>query len=328
MASVVAAVAGALAPSAAAAATLSGVGSTLVAPVLAEWSASFQAFYGVGIDYFEAAALTAGTDVASSTVDFDASDEPLTSSQLSSCPTCLQIPWTVSALGIGYNVPGVGLTLHLTPNLLAEIYMGQIKRWNDSRIKAVNPRLHLPATKIVPINTDGSGETYVFTNYLSAANSTWRTRIGTGATVSFPAGVSEPSTSNGVSILESTTGAIEYVGVPYLLTHELPAAAIENAADNYVYPNLNNIETAADTVKSVRSIRALQIVNPPRGAHFAYPISTYTYAIVRTDATQRATLKRWILYALGEGQRFGPALDFAAIPSLVSQAAKATAGTL
>jgi phosphate transport system substrate-binding protein len=316
------AAASALTSSAAATGTLTGAGSGLVAPLEAEWAAAFQALYDVNVNY-SALGSTAGiTDISSRSVDFGATDQPMTSAQASACHSCYQIPWALSALGIGYHIQGVTSGLLLTPTVLAEIYLGQIKQWNDSRIRALNPALHLPSTKITPIYATGAGDTYVFTNYLSAVNSTWKHSVGTGTTVSFPTGVQANGNAGVTATLESTDGAIAYDGAAYLIAHQLPAAAIENAAGNYEYPNLSNIEAAAKTIKKLTK-NALYISNPPRRAKNAYPLATFVYAILPSDASQKALLKSWLLYALGAGQAFGPHLDYATIPSIVLRASVA-----
>jgi len=169
--------------------TLSGAGSTLVAPILAEWAAAFQAFHGTVVRYDPVGSQAEIRDISSRTVDFAASDAPLTPAEASVCQSCYQIPWSLSAIGIGYHVGGIGSTLRLTGGVLAEIYLGQISRWNDSRIKALNPRTPLPALRITPIYTGTSGDTYTFTSYLSKVSTAWRTKVGYGLTVTFPTGV-------------------------------------------------------------------------------------------------------------------------------------------
>jgi phosphate transport system substrate-binding protein len=303
--------------------TLSGAGSTLVAPILAEWAAAFQAFHGTVVRYDPVGSQAGIRDISSRTVDFAASDAPLTPAEASVCQSCYQIPWSLSAIGIGYHVGGIGPTLRLTGGVLAEIYLGQISRWNDSRIKALNPRTPLPALRITPIYTGTSGDTYTFTSYLSKVSTAWRTKVGYGLTVTFPTGVPANSTSAATALLESTNGSIAYLGAPFLLANRLPAAAIENSAGRFEYPNLTEIESAAQTIKHVGAGNALQLVDPPRSARIAYPISTFTYAIVPANAIQRSTLEQWISYAIGAGQEFGPALDFASLPSIVLRASEA-----
>src|SRR5262249_32178777 len=128
------------------------------------------------------------SDVTSRAVDFGASEAPMTPAQLSRCGGCYQIPWAVSAVGVGYHINGVGRRLYLTGKLLAQIYLGQITHWNDARIAARNPRLRLPKLRITAIRTAAAGETYPFTDFLSKSSRAWRRRVGTGNSVSFPGG--------------------------------------------------------------------------------------------------------------------------------------------
>ena len=160
-------------------------------------------------------------------------------------------------------------------------------------------------------------------------SSTWSKQIGYATTVGFTHGVGGKGNSGVTAVLESTNGSIAYIAVSYLIAHSLPAAAIKNAAGNYEYPNLSNIENAAQTVKHVPAGNALHIVNPPRSARTAYPISTFTYVIAPTTAPQASILKKFILYALSSaGQAFGPSLDFAPLPRAVLSAARTSVNSL
>jgi phosphate transport system substrate-binding protein len=307
-----------------AAGSAAGAGSTLVAPIEAEWANSFGAKTGNTITYNPVGSGTGIKDISNRLVDFGASDAPMTTAQAAGCHGCLMIPWALSATGVGYHLSGVR-KLRLSGPVLAGIYLGQIKTWNDSRIKALNKGVRLPNLKITPVfRSDGSGDTYAFTNYLSAVNGTWKHRVGFATSVSFPTGVGGSGNSGVTSVLESTNGSIAYVAVSYLIAHKLPAAAVKNAAGRYEYPNLANIENAARTVKRVPASNELHIVNPPRSAKIAYPISTFTYAIVPSSSSNAGLLRSFISYAIGPGQQFGPALDFAPIPKVVLNAAKAT----
>lgn len=318
----------ALTGTAAAAGSLTGAGSTLVAPLEAEWANGFQSRDGVTVTYNPVGSGTGIKDVSSRLVDFGASDAPMTSAQASACGSCLQIPWALSATGVGFHVGGVG-NLRLSGSVLAGIYLGQITNWSDSKIKALNKHTHLPNLRITPIfRSDGSGDTYAFTNYLSHVSSAWARNVGTSTSVGFPHGVGGKGNSGVTAILESTNGSIAYVAVSYLIAHSLPAAAVKNAAGKFEYPNLANIENAAQSVKHIPSSNALSIVDPSKRSKIAYPISTFTYVIVPRHASQAGLLKKWILYAMGAGQAFGPGLDFAKIPSIVSKAGKATVGKL
>ncbi len=302
---------------------LQGAGSSLVAPLEAEWAQAFQGKYGFSVSYQSVGSGTGITDITQSLVDFGASDAPLTPSQAAGCQGCVQIPWALSATGIGYHINGVGPGLKLSANVIAGIYLGRIKNWNDPAIKALNPTLNLPGTTITPIfRQDGSGDTYAFTDYLTRANGAWSSSVGTGTSVQFPTGVGGRGNSGVTSVLQSTDGGIAYVAVSYLIAHHLPAAAIKNAAGKFEYPNLRNIENAAQAVKSVPSNNELHIVNPPKSARIAYPISTFTYAIVHQTNPNSSLIQQWLLYALGAGQAFGPSLDFAPLPNVVHTAGK------
>jgi phosphate transport system substrate-binding protein len=320
---VVVIVAGLTMPTTAAASdTLSGAGSVLAAPLVAEWGAAFQAFFGTVVSYDESGSQAGISAVTGRVVDFAVSDGPLTSAQLAACQSCVQIPWSVSGIGIGYHIGGIRRPLFLTGPLLAKIYLGEISRWNDPRITAVNPRGALPSLRITPIYVR-AGETYAFTSFLSKVSRAWRTRVGYGFAVSLPAGISATSDAAATALVQSVNGSIAYVGAPFLIANRLPAAAIENSAGRFEVPNLSNIQAAAQTVTRVPRGNALQIVDPPRMATTAYPISTFTFAIVPANASHTSTLARWLSFALGVGQTFGPRLDSPPLPTVVLRASKA-----
>jgi phosphate transport system substrate-binding protein len=304
--------------------TLTGAGSTLVAPLEAEWANAWGNATGNAVSYNAVGSGTGIKDISSGLVDFGASDAPLNSSQAAGCANCVQIPWGLSATGVGFHISGIR-SLKLSGSDLVNIYEGHITKWNDRRITSLNKGEHFPNLKITPVfRTDGSGDTYAFTNYLSAVSSGWAHTVGVGTSVSFPTGVGGAKNAGVTAVLESTNGAIAYVAVSYLIGHSLPAVAVRNAAGKFEYPNLNNIEDAARSVKHVPASNAISIVDPPKRYKSAYPISTFTYAIVPTNAPQGALLQSFIGYALGSGQRFGPALDFAALPGKVKAAGEAT----
>jgi phosphate transport system substrate-binding protein len=318
----VAALIGVLPTSASAASGLTGAGSSMVAPLIAEWSAAFEAFHAAPVTYDPAGAQTGVTDITARTVDFAASEAPMSTAQRTACNGCFQIPCALSALGIGYHVNGLRSALYLSGKVLAQIYLGQITRWNDGRIKALNGRASLPNLRIAPIYSVDSGSTYTFTRYLSKVSTTWRQRVGYGPTVSFPTGVAENSNA-AAALLASTNGTIAYLGAAYLIAHALPAAAIENSAGRFEYPNLSEIESAGRTVKLPPTSNGLEIVDPPRSARIAYPIAAFTYMVFPANAPQRSLLSQWISYVLGAGQTFGRSLDYAPLPSNVLRASKA-----
>jgi phosphate transport system substrate-binding protein len=308
-----------------ASASLAGSGSTLVAPLMANWINGFESGGGTSVAYKAVGSGEGIKQIGSRLVDFGASDAPMTAEQAAECDGCVTIPWALSATGVGFNVPGVS-RLNLSGPVLAEIYMGKIKKWNDKKIAALNPKTKLPGMAITPFfRSDGSGDTYAFTNYLSKVSPAWRSQLGFGTSVGFKAGVGAKG-NLGITSGLKTPGAIGYVAVSYLIGAGAHAAAIENAAGGFALPNLSNIAEAAAVVKTARPNSGISIVDPPKSAKRAYPISTFTYAIVPSNAPQATALKEFIGYALTKGQAYGAALDFAPLPSVVLAAAQKAIG--
>jgi phosphate transport system substrate-binding protein len=240
----------------------------------------------------------------------------------------VQIPWALSATGLGFNVPGVK-KLNLTGSILAGIYFGKVTNWNDPKIKQANPGAKLPNLAITPVfRSDGSGDTYAFTNYLSKVSKPWKDEVGYATTVGFSHGVGAKGNSGVTATVVKTPGAIGYISASYLIAAGLGAVAVKNEAGNYELPNLKNIESAASVVKSLPASNAKSITNPPKKATTAYPISTFTYAIVPHNAPQKGFLQQFLNYDVTLGQKYGAALDFAPLPKVVLTAAKAAIGSL
>ena len=318
-----------LSTAAASAATLNGAGSTLVAPIEAEWATAWGNATGNTVNYAAVGSGSGYKDIAQGLVDFGASDAPLSVYSTPPCANCIQIPWALTATGVSYRIDGLRLpghtNLHLTGSVLARIYLGQITNWADPAIKALNRGAHIPSTPITVLwRSDASGDTYAFSRYLSDVSGSFASKVGASTTVSFPVGVGAKGNGGMSSAEAGTNGSIAYIAVSYLIANRQPAIGIKNASGRYVVPNLSAIESAASVVHNVPANNQVTIVNPPRRAKSAYPISTFTYAIVPTTAPQGALLKSFISYALGAGQRFGPALDFAPLPRRVLGAARAT----
>jgi phosphate transport system substrate-binding protein len=317
------AMSGITAAAASAATPLVGAGSTLVAPIEAEWASAWAQATGQPTPQYLGGGSTAGqTDIATGNnrVDFGASDAPLSASAIS-CNGCIQMPWALTATGVGYNVPGVR-KMHLTGQVIAEIYQGQITNWNDHRITSLNKGLgdHFPNLRITPVHRlDGSGDSYAFTDYLSAVDSSFAHSIGRGTKPSFPVGPGASGNQGMVNAVKATPGAIAYIAVSYMIGNNIKAVAIKNAAGNYEFPNFLNIANAAGVLHSLPSSNEVHIVNPPRRARFGYPISTFTYVIVRpVDINNNASaLRSFISYAVTGGQAFGPRIDFVPLPGFV-----------
>jgi len=314
---------------ASAADSLTGAGSTLVQPLMAQWTQDYQNKTGVQVTYNGVGSGAGIQQITARSVDFGASDAPLKPSQAQACNNCVQIPWGLTAVTAAYNLPGIR-RLKLTPGILSGIYLGNITTWNASAIKKANPGVNLPSTHVtVAFRSDGSGDTYAWTNYLWKISSVWRSKVGIYATsVNFPVGVGGRGNDGVASVIKSTPGAIGYISASYAISHGIFVAAVQNAAGKYTYPNLKPIEEAAKTIRRIPASNEVHIVSPSKKFPKAYPISTFTYAIVPKGAPQKDALSKFILYALGAGQKFGAALDFAPIPASVKAAATRTAQSL
>ena len=329
IAALVASAATGLTTTASAADSLTGAGSTLVAPLMQQWANDYQAKTGTQITYGAVGSGAGIQQITARSVDFGASDAPLKPSQAQACNNCVQVPWALTAVTLAYNLPGVS-GLKLTPSVLSQIYLGKISNWSAPQIKKINPGKNLPNLHItVAFRSDGSGDTYAFTNYLWKVSPEWKSKVGIYATsVNFPVGVGGRANDGIASVITSTQGAIGYISASYAIAHNLSVAAIQNAAKKYIFPNLKNISEAAKTIRRIPANNEVHIVDPSKKYAKAYPIDTFTYAIVPKGSSKAAALKQFILYAIGAGQKFGAALDFAPLPAAIKSAATRTANSL
>lgn len=320
---------GLTAATAASAAPLAGAGSTLVAPIEAEWAAAWAQTTGNPAPTYQAVGSGAGLkDISSGLVDFGGSDAPLSAST-TPCGGCFEIPWALSATGVSWNVPGVH-HLRLTGPVLAEIFLGQITNWDDKAITSLNHGVHFPNLAITPIHrSDGSGDSYAFTDFLTSVSPAWRSKVGRAVKPAFPTGPGGTGNGGMVTVLQQTQGGIAYIAVSYLIAHRLAAAAIENRAHNFEVPNLRNIANAA-AAGHESPVGEIHIVNPPRSAKIAYPISTFTYCILQPSDPlgNGGLLNQFVKYALGPGQAFGPALDFVPLPRNIKASDEAAANRI
>jgi phosphate transport system substrate-binding protein len=305
--------------------TLSGQGSSLVAPLLAAWNADYSGKTGTSIAYVPNGSSAGVAAITARIVDFGASDAPLTPDQFAAAKGVVQIPWALSATALSYNVTGVPGGLRLNPAAIAGIYLGTIQYWDAPALAKLNPKLKLPHEQVEPVfRSDGSGDTFAFTSYLTKTSPRWKAKVGSGTQVGFPTGKPAKGNSGVASAVQSTSGAIGYVSVAYALTNHLPLAAIENRAGRFATPGIRAIAAAAATVTRVPANNAVSILDPPASAPRAYPIATFTYVIVPTLTSKAAALRKFVFYGLTTGQAFGPKLGFAQIPRIVLSAGAKT----
>ncbi|HZQ89787.1 MAG TPA: phosphate ABC transporter substrate-binding protein PstS [Gaiellaceae bacterium] len=311
--------------------TLNGAGSSLIAPAVAVWAPAYAKASGTEINYSAVGSGAGIAAITAKTVDFGASDAPLTDSQASACADCVQIPWALSATVPTYNVPGLHSgQLKLDGPTLAKIFLGQIKTWDDPAIKKLNPGTSLPNLAITTVHrSDGSGDTYAFTDYLSHVSAQWASQVGNSTSVSWPGGVGGAKNAGVAAVIASTPGSIGYISVAYVVQNHLDWARMKNAAGNYVLASAPDIEAAAQVVKSVPADNKLSIVDPPASPKYknAWPLSTFTYVIVHTSSAQAPALRKFIFWALtpkAQHMISNSFLVFAPIPKVVLVVAEKT----
>ena len=284
--------------------TITGAGSTFVQPLVQSWIPSLGSAFGYNVQY---SGVGSGAGIAAITnkqVDFGASDAPLSPAQQDACSDCIQLPWALSAIAIAYNVPGAPVHVNLDGATISKIFLGQITNWNDPAIKALNRGASLPDLKITPVfRSDGSGSSYALTDYLSSVNGEWKSKINVSTQPAFPAGQGARGSSGVAGLITRTDGAIGYVDVAYAVKNHIHFAAVRNRAGKFLYPSLRRIQAAAEAFPKVPANNELHIVDPPKSAKLAYPISTYTYVIVRKSTTHGTELRKIIFWALTQGQK-------------------------
>jgi phosphate transport system substrate-binding protein len=306
--------------------TLAGAGSTFVAPLVSQWTPAVASAYGYEVQYSPIGSGGGISAVTQRTVDFGASDAPLSADQFSACKGCAQIPWALSATSVIYNLNGTKNLLHMDGPTLARIFDGEITSWNDAAIKKLNPGVSLPSDKIATVHrSDNSGTTYNFTDFLSSASPQWKSKVGTGVAVNWPSGTGARGSSGVAATVAQTPGAIGYVDVAYAKANHLKFLAMKNRSGKYTTPGLRGILAAATSdQKPNAQTNELSIVNPPKKYDLAYPISTYTYVIVPLQSAKAAELKKFLFWAVTKGQAFGPKLLFQPIPKSVLVVAEKT----
>ncbi len=299
--------------------SITGAGSTFVQPLVSAWTPALGSAFGYSVQY---SGVGSGAGIAAITnhqVDFGASDAPLTPDQQSACSDCVQIPWALSAMAIAYNVPGAPTHVNLDGATIAKIFLGQITNWNDPAIKALNKGAGMPDLKITPVfRSDGSGSSYALTDYLSSVSGTWKSKIGVSTQPAFPAGQGAKGSAGVAGLISRTNGAIGYVDIAYAITNHIHFAAVKNRAGKFLYPSLRRIAAAAQAFPKVPANNELHIVNPPKSAALAYPISTYTYVIVHKTSPHAAEIRKMIFWALTQGQskQYAAKLTFAPLSTV------------
>jgi phosphate transport system substrate-binding protein len=310
---------------------INGAGSTFVSPLVSVWTPALGSAFDYTIQYAPVGSGGGIQAITNRSVDFGASDAPLTPDQFNACNGCVQIPWALAGTAIDYNIPGLvvpkNTNLRLDGPTIAKIYMGQVTNWNDAAIKALNPKATLPDQKITPVyRTGNSGTSYNFTDYLSSVSASWKSSLGTGQAVNWPTGIGANGSAGVAATVSQTPGAIGYTDTAFAVANHLHFASIKNAAGNYINPSIRNVAVAGSAVTKVPANNELHIVNPPKSLPTAYPIATYTYIILPTSSKNATALRKMVFWALTEGQsaKYTARLWFVPIPKVVLVASEKT----
>ena len=302
-------------------ADLTGAGATFPYPLYSKWFDVYASKTGVKINYQSIGSGGGIRQLSEQTVDFGATDAPMSDAELAKAKggAVLHIPMALGAVVVTYNLPGVAKPINLTGEVVAAIFQGQVTRWNDARIAALNPDATLPATDILVVHrSDGSGTTYVFTDYLAAVSPAWSTKPGKGKEVQWPAGLGGKGNEGVAGQVKQTPGAIGYVELAYAKQNGLSVAMLKNAAGELVAPTIASVTAAAAGAAAGLSASTdyrVSIVNAKGNA--AYPISSFTWILVyqkQADPARRKKLVDFLTWALGDGQALESALDYAPLP--------------
>jgi phosphate transport system substrate-binding protein len=295
--------------------SLDGAGATLPYPLYSKWAAEYAKVEpNVRVNYQPLGSGAGIRQIKDGVVDFGATDEPLSDSA-----SLVQIPTTIGAVVITYNVEGAA-SLELTPELAADIFLGTINRWDDARLRAANPNVTLPADPISVVHrADGSGTSAALTTFLGRHSAAFKERVGAGKVPSFPVGVGAKGNDGVAAFVKSTPDSIGYVEIAYANTAGIPIARVKNRGGKFVPPTLESLDRAA------RAARDLSIVDSDDPD--AYPIAALSLVVVPRDvrnATRGAALARFLWWAVHDGQRLAPALGYAPLPpALVTRAESA-----
>ncbi len=314
---------------------LTGAGATFPYPIYSKWFSEYAQKTGVKINYQSIGSGGGIRQLSEQTVDFGASDSPMSDQELAAAKggPILHFPTVLGAVCITYNLPGISAPIKLTPAALADIFSGRINKWSDTRITSLNAGVTLPTSDILVVHrSDGSGTTFIFTDYLSKAVPAWNASVGKGKEVKWPVGLGAKGNEGVAGQVKQTPGALGYVELAYAKENNLPTAAIANSSGAYVVPSVEAVTAAA--AGAGQSLPAntdyrLSIANAPGNA--AYPISSFTWILVyqhQRDPVKGKKLVDFLTWALTDGEKEAAALDYAPLPTDMAARVKARLATI
>ncbi|HET8577855.1 MAG TPA: phosphate ABC transporter substrate-binding protein PstS [Methylomirabilota bacterium] len=300
---------------------MNGAGATFPYPIYSKWFDEYAKIdRSVKFNYQSIGSGGGIRQITERTVDFGATDGPMTDDQLKKAPGELfHIPTVLGADVATYNLPG-SPKLRFTGEVLADIFLGKITKWNDDRIKGLNPGVSLPGDPIIVVHrSDGSGTTYIWVDYLSKVSKEWEQKVGRGTSVKWPVGLGGKGNEGVAGQVKNTPGTLGYVELAYAITNKLPVASVQNAAGKFVEPTIaSTTAAAAGAAANMPADFRVSLTNPP--GETAYPIASFTWLLVYKDQPDEAkgkALVKFLWWATHEGQRYPSDLLYAPLPAPV-----------
>lgn len=317
----------ALAVPACAQTTLNGAGATFPYPMYSKWFSEYhKAHPDIQINYQSIGSGGGIRQVLAGTVDFGASDGPMSDEQLSQSKTkILHVPTVLGAVVPAYNVPGVSGEIKFTPQALAGIFLGKITAWNDAAITASNPGVNFPNQPIVIVHrSDGSGTTYIFTDYLSKVSPEWQTQVGRNTSVKWPVGIGGKGNEGVAGMIRQMAGAIGYIELIYAVQNNIAYGSVKNSSGDFVKASLQSVTAAAASVKTMPADFRVSITNAP--GKDAYPVSSFTWLLIPAqskDSQKGKILADFLNWMVDDGQKMTAELTYAPLPESVASKVKA-----
>ncbi len=306
---------------------LNGAGATFPYPMYSKWFSEYNKLHpDVQINYQSIGSGGGIRQVLAGTVDFGASDGPMSDEQLKEAKTkILHIPTVLGADVPAYNVPGISGEVKFTPEALAGIFLGKIQKWNDPALTQVNPGVKFPDKAIIVVHrSDGSGTTYIFTDYLSKVSKEWEATVGKGTSVKWPVGLGGKGNEGVAGQIRQLEGSIGYVELIYAVENKITYGSVKNAAGNFVKASLDGVTEAAASVKTMPADFRVSITNAPGKA--AYPISSFTWLLIpeqAQDPKKGKIIADFLNWMLTDGQKMTSQLSYAPLPANVVDKVKA-----
>lgn len=302
---------------------INGAGATFPYPLYSKWFAEYsKAHAGIEFNYQSIGSGGGIKQVLAQTVDFGATDAPMTDEELKQAKTPIHhIPTVLGAVTVAYNVKGIATGLNLDGETIAKIFLGTITKWNDAAIAKLNPKAKLPATDILVVRrSDGSGTTFVYTTFLAATSAEFKEKVGAGKNVTWPVGVGAKGNEGVTALVSQTDGAIGYVELAYANQNKLSVASVKNLKGEFVKPSVDAISKAAANVKDAAGDLRISVINSDSKG--AYPISSFTWLLLPEDAASPALkeVRNFLQWAMKDGQKMAASLDYAPLPKKLAEA--------